>query len=57
MVDRSALKIGLLKKFVYSQLMTKYCPGLFYIAPSSLIKFAIMLQFFSCLGLVSQMSQ
>ena len=50
MVDRLALKICWLKKFVYSQLMTKYCPGLFYIAPSSLIKFVIMLQFFYCPG-------
>ena len=50
MVDRSALKICWLKKFVYSQLMTKYYPGLFYKAPSSLIKFVIMLQFFSCPG-------
>ena len=50
MVDRSALKICWLKKFVYSQLMTKYCPGLFYIAPCSLIKFVIMVQFFSYPG-------
>ena len=50
MVDRSALKICWLKKFVYSQLMTKYYPGLFYKAPSSLIKFVIMVQFFSCPG-------